>query len=335
MSGSASNAPLRAGLVGCGRIAQSHLEALSHIPDITLTAVVDTQSAAASAVAEQRRCKLLTDYRDASLLADVDAVILCTPPATHYAMAKHFLSNGVHVLCEKPLTIASSEAKELVELSERAGLKLMMASKFRYVDDIIKAKAIIEAGILGKIILFENAFCSKVLMKDRWNSQRSLGGGGVLIDNGCHSTDIARYLLGPIQSVQSEFGISSQGLEVEDTARVQFRTERGVMGTIDLSWSLNKDSESYISVHGSSGTLHVGWAGSRYRQDGNSNWVSFGTGYKKVDAFKSQLENFLGWIRGVEVPRITGADALASVQVIEAAYAAATRDNWLAVGKAA
>ncbi|MBK7973804.1 MAG: Gfo/Idh/MocA family oxidoreductase [Deltaproteobacteria bacterium] len=330
-----SNQPLRAALVGCGRIAQSHLEALAHIPDIKLAAVVDVKSAAAEAVAEQRRCKLLNDYRDPTLLADVDAVILCTPPVTHYAMAKHFLSNGVHVLCEKPLTIASAESQELVELSERAGLKLMMASKFRYVDDIIKAKAIIEAGILGKLILFENAFCSKVLMKDRWNSQRAQAGGGVLIDNGCHSADIARYLLGPIQSVQAEFGISAQGLEVEDTARIQFRTEGGVMGTIDLSWSLNKDSESYISVHGSSGTLHIGWAGSRYRQDGNSNWVSFGTGYQKVAAFKSQLDNFLGWIRGTEVPRITTADALASVRVIEAAYAAATRDNWLAVARAA
>ena len=313
---STSNQPLRAALVGCGRIAQSHLEALAHIPDIKLAAVVDVKSAAAEAVAEQRRCKLLNDYRDPTLLADVDAVILCTPPVTHYAMAKHFLSNGVHVLCEKPLTIASAESQE-------------------HVDDIIKAKAIIEAGILGKLILFENAFCSKVLMKDRWNSQRAQAGGGVLIDNGCHSADIARYLLGPIQSVQAEFGISAQGLEVEDTARIQFRTEGGVMGTIDLSWSLNKDSESYISVHGSSGTLHIGWAGSRYRQDGNSNWVSFGTGYQKVAAFKSQLDNFLGWIRGTEVPRITTADALASVRVIEAAYAAATRDNWLAVARAA
>jgi len=265
----------------------------------------------------------------------VDAAIICTPPHLHYDMARHFLSNGKHVLCEKPLTISSQHAEELVRLADEGDLELMMASKFRYVDDIIKSKAILEAGILGRVILYENTFCGKALMKDRWNASREIAGGGVLIDNGTHAVDVARYLLGPIQEVQAQNGISAQGLEVEDTARLQFRTKAGVIGMIDLSWSINKEGDNFISVFGSEGTLLVGWKGASYKQDGNSRWVHFGEGYDKIGALKKQLENFVGSVSGTARPLITPEDALASVKAIETAYASTRQNNWLPVGVAA
>lgn len=318
-------------MVGCGRIAQSHLEALSSLPDGRLVAVVEPREAAGQAAAEQHQCRLFADYRNPEVLDVADAVIVCTPPSSHFDVVKHFLEHGIHVLCEKPLTVTSKDAHDLVKLSEAKGLHLMMASKFRYVDDVIKAKAIVESGILGSMILYENTFCSKVAMRDRWNSKKEVAGGGVLIDNGSHSVDIARFLLGPIKEVQAQNGIPAQGLEVEDTVRLQFRTESGVMGMVDLSWSINKESDFYISLFGSEGTLLVGWSGSRYRQDGSSKWVSFGAGYDKLAAFRRQLENFLGCVEGRKLPLITPEDALASVQVIETAYNSASRNNWLPV----
>src|SRR5258708_22451015 len=170
-------------------------------------------------------------------------------------MVWRFLAKGKDVLWEKPLTISSAHAEELVRAADEQELVLMMASKFRYVDDIIKAKAILEAGILGRVILYENTFCGKAMMKDRWNASQEIAGGGVLIDNGTHSVDVARYLFGPIQELQAQSGIHAQSLEVEDTARLQFRTRAGVIGMIDLSWSINKEGDHYISVFGSEGTL--------------------------------------------------------------------------------
>jgi predicted dehydrogenase len=324
--------PIRFALVGAGGIGLSHLEALSGVEGAQLGAIVESRAAAGDAVAEQKRVRCFHDYRDPELLSLVDAVIVCTPPNLHHTLAKHFLTAGKHVLCEKPITIHSADAEELARLAESERLLLMMASKFRYVDDIIKAKAILETGLLGSIVLFENSFCGKVSMRDRWNSKPDVAGGGVLIDNGTHAIDIARYLLGPLGEVQAQNGIAAQGLEVEDTARIQFRTRKGVIGMIDLSWSINKESEHYLSIFGSAGTLLVGWKGSRYKQDGNAQWVPFGSGYNKTLALRRQLENFCGVLRGRELPLITVADAIASVKAVESAYQSASKNHWLPVG---
>jgi len=328
-------AMVRFAVVGCGRIAQAHLDALQSIEHAELHAVVDIRRTAGTATAEERKCLHLESYNDPDLLDKIDAVIICTPPSTHHEIASYFLENKIHVLCEKPLTIEAKDARALEQLSNKHGLLMMMASKFRYVDDIIKAKAILESGILGDIVLYENAFCGKASMKQRWNSNLALAGGGVLIDNGSHSVDIARYLLGPLREVQADYGISAQGLDVEDTVRMQFRTERGVMGQVDLSWSVDKSSEHYIGVYGSEGTLQIGWKGSRYRQDGVQRWIPFGSGYDKVAAFRSQIANFIGALKGTQLPLISATAALASVDAIQAAYRAANRDNWVPVNETA
>ncbi len=325
-------APLRLGLIGCGRIAQSHLEALATVEDVSLAAVVEIREPAGRAVAERFRCRHFVSHDDPAILEHVDAVLVCTPPSLHFPMARHFLTHGVPVLCAKPLTLTSDQAQDLVRVSHDRDALLMMASKFRYVDDVIKAKSLIESGILGRIVMFENSFCARVPMEGRWNACREISGGGVLIDNGCHSVDIARYLLGPIDKVQAEIGPRTQDIEVEDSVRLQIRSEDGAVGVIDLSWSINKESDSYVSLFGTDGTLHVGWRGSRYRQEGSSRWTTFGGGYDKIGALAGQLTNFVRTIRGEEAPLITPEDSLASVRVIEAAYASASSDRWLPVG---
>jgi predicted dehydrogenase len=103
------------------------------------------------------------------------------------------------------------------------------------------------------------------------------------------------------------------------------------MGTIDLSWSINKELDSYINIYGSHGTVFVGWKESKYRQSSSRDWVVFGNGYNKVQAFRSQVNNFSKAIRGEENLLITAEDALASVEVIEAAYAALHQNHWTAV----
>lgn len=332
MSSEKGNNPLNFALIGCGRISQTHLQAIAAIPVCHLKGVVDTREQAAQSVANQYGCNAYTDYRQVIEDNHIDAVIICTPPNTHAEIATFFLENGIHVICEKPLAVNAHDAELMVKKAEDNDCLLMMASKFRYVDDVIKAKGIVESGILGDIILFENVFCSKVDMKDRWNSNKEISGGGVLVDNGSHSVDIARFLLGPIVKVQAEEGKRVQKLEIEDTVRLYFRTQSDTMGAVDLSWSIHKEQESYIDLFGTDGVLSIGWKNSKYRQSEKMKWVTFGKGYDKLSAFKSQIENFVASIKGKEMPLINAIDSLESVKVIEAAYKSLAMNKWFEIG---
>ena len=324
---------LRFGLVGAGGIAQSYAQAFEQCESGRIVAVADIRGSAAQALAERVGCPSHDSYQAMARKTTLDAVIVCTPPVTHPEICQYFLEHQVHVLCEKPFTVDVKSARKLVETAARTGMKLTMGSKFRYVDDVIRAKSIVTSGILGEIILFENAFTARIDMAARWNSDPKISGGGVLIDNGSHSVDLMRYFLGPLADVQVVEGKRVQGLTVEDTVRIFVHSVSGVMGSIDLSWSINKELDSYLNVYGSHGTICVGWKESRYRQSGSNDWVVFGKGYDKVQAFRSQISNFARAILGKEMLLITAEDALASVEVIEAAYSSLRHAHWTTVGR--
>lgn len=326
--------PLDLVVIGCGGIAQAYLQAQAQVPDLRLCAVVDTDTGRRDQTAAKFEVPAFGDLQDLlqKLSRLPQAALVLTPPNTHEALATALLQAGIHVLCEKPLAPTVAAAERMIGEANRAGRLLMMGSKFRYTPDIAKAKALVEQGVIGDVLMFENVFCSRVDMTRRWNSVRAVAGGGVLIDNGSHSVDIARFLIGPVLRVQAQFARKVQPIEVEDTARLLFEAAPGTVGAVDLSWSLHKEVPSYVRLYGNRGTLEVGWKLSRYKLDGQSDWVAFGKGYDKIESFRSQLQNFAASIRGSEPPLITHRDALASVQVIEAAYRSAQEHKWHTTG---
>lgn len=323
---------MRLGLVGVGAISQSYLKATEGCSQVRWVGIADVRTDAAAAAAEIWGCPSFASHREMVESVACDAVVVCTPPATHAEIALDLIDRGIHVMCEKPLSTDIASARAICDAARDKGVVMAMASKFRYVDDVIRTKSLIASGVLGDIILLENAFTSSVNMRNRWNADRSISGGGVLIDNGTHSVDITRYLLGPIDRVLAVEGKRSQRLDVEDTATILLHTEGGVHATIDLSWSLNKELDTYIKVFGSNGTVFVGWKESKFRQSSSPEWIVFGNGYDKVAAFRRQVLNFCNNILGLEPLLISREDALASVEVIKAAYDSIEAGQWARVG---
>ena len=322
---------LRVGLVGAGGIAQSYVQVFDDVPNARITAVADVRGFAASAIAEEVRGTSYPSHRALLEDADVDAVLVCTPPSTHPEIVLQSIERGLHVMCEKPLAIDVANASAMVEAADEAGVVFTMAAKFRFVEDVIRARQIVDSGILGELIVVENSFASRVDMSRRWNSDPTIAGGGVLIDNGTHSVDIVRSFLGPISDVMAVEGKRLQRLDVEDTASMLVRTPDGALGTIDLSWSVDRVTDAYLTVYGAEGTISVGWNGASYRQASSSDWVEFGTGYRKVACMGAQVANFCDAIRDRQQIVVTADDAIASVAVIEAAYASLARSDWVSV----
>lgn len=315
-------------LIGAGGISKAYAQAFADGLPFKLVGVADIRLEAAQEVAAIVDAQAFDDIELMCAELQPTAAVVCTPPNTHADICIELMNLGIHVLCEKPLAITSHDARRMISAADNNDVVFTMGSKFRFVEDVQEARRVIESGKLGEIVLFENTFAGYCDMSQRWNSNPEISGGGVLIDNGTHSIDIMRFLLGSVTELQVVEGRRIQNLDVECTARLFVRNEAGAMGSIDLSWSMNKVQPHFISIYGSRGTLLVGWKESKYQLAGESEWTVFGNGYDKVAAFSNQLKNFSAAINGEEELIIDSSDALASVMTMETAYAALQTSEW-------
>jgi predicted dehydrogenase len=234
------------GLIGCGRISQAWLEAVRVCKNVHLVAVMDINLALTKPITELTGCAAFQDIEQFLQYKKYDGIIVCTPPYSHGPIVCRLLSEGISVICEKPLAFTVEEGIKMYETAAKNNVILMMASKFRYVEDIIRTKSIISTGLLGEIHFYENQFCSKVNMSDRWNSNPQVSGGGVIMDNGPHAVDIVRYLMGPISKIFAHETVRKSELDVEDTATITMITKNNIIATVHLSWAVNLNKESYI-----------------------------------------------------------------------------------------
>jgi predicted dehydrogenase len=286
-----------------------------------LTAVVDVNPEAARAFGNSFRCNSYTSLNEYFAAHNpADGGIVCTPTSEHSSIACSLLQMRINVLCEQPFALDSSSAERMIDASRTYGATLMMGSKFRFVPDIIHAKGLLQAGILGQVLEFESDFRDTIDMHNRWNMHPELSGGGVLMDGGSPAVDIARYFFGPIMGIRAEEGCRIQSKDVEDTVRLAVQTTSGVLGTIHLSWTLKNPGDDYLRIYGTQGNLCIGWKKSIYRPNGAIDWIHFGEGYNTQKALALQMGHFINVVAGEEIPEISADDELESVRTIETAY---------------
>ncbi len=311
-------------VVGTGRIAADYLHALDRVAELELVGVADRRRDAVGPVGERWSCETFASA--AALLAATrpDAVLVAVPPVDHEPVVLECLAAGAHVLAEKPFALSTKSGERMFAAAQARQRLLTMSAKFRHVRDVIEAKARIESGALGTLVFAHNVFAAEVPMGDRWNSDLAVSGGGVVIDSATHSVDLLRYLFGPIEWVQAVRAPAAQTLAVEDSARLTVGFATGPLASVDVSWSVSTRSPWYLEVHGTDGSLRLGWRGSVLERKGEARPRDLsagdsGGGYDKVDALGRQLRNFARGAAGDEKLLLEQVDVLASVAVIEAA----------------
>jgi predicted dehydrogenase len=320
---------MRVGIIGLGRAGTVHLEGWRAVRDAEIPAVSDP-SPAVRRKARAAGLRVYADPLEMIAAESMDAVSICTPPATHANLAAACLERGLHVLCEKPLATTVGAALRMLRTAARVRRHLLLATKFRHVPDLAAARQLIAEGAIGEPVAFEIDFSSMVDMTSRWNSSRPLAGGGVIIDNGCHAFDIVAFLFGTVSRVQATRLKQLQDMPVEDSATILVAAGKGLIGRIDLSWSLATGRETYVTVYGSQGTIEVGWRGSRLRVAGKPP-REIGPGYSKNDAHTRMFEAFTGVVRGEARPWISTGECLRTVAAVDAAYRSLSWGGWVQV----
>lgn len=326
--------PVRWAIVGCGAIADAHVEAIRRNPATRLVAGVDPAAPARERAGAAWGCPTFASVEEMLHETDVDAACVCAPPALHRRLAADLLAAGIHVLSEKPLATTLADAEAMVADAGRHGRVLRASAKFRFAADLIEARRLLDDGAVGEPVLYEVTFCARVPMAGRWNVRPELSGGGVVMDNAPHALDVLGTVMdADIVRVRAAFSRPVIASAVEDTAELQLQTEGGTLARIALSWSYFTKDLDYLMVQGTEGALRVAWTGGLRRRHGERDWTPFGKGYDKHAAFGQQLDAFLALVRGerdASLPLAGFGDPVCAMALIEEAYRAERDGGWRA-----
>ena len=176
---------MKAAIVGTGFMGRVHLEGVRRLGNVEAVTVPPRDSAAFQAA-----------LKDAS----ITAVHICTPNAAHFPMAKAALEAGKHVLCEKPLTVTTAQARELTDLAGAKNLRNCTCHNLRYYPMVQQMRRMREEGELGEIMVAQGTYSQDWLLYDTdWNWRISLEDGGALrcmADIGSHWCDMAEHVSG-------------------------------------------------------------------------------------------------------------------------------------------
>ena len=271
---------------------------------------------------------VLASHED--LAPTLDGAIVCTPPATHESIATDLVAAGIHVLCEKPLAIGAARRVAHGRRRRRRrpaaahGVEVPLRRRRRPGPDLIAS------GAIGEPITFENAFTGKVDMRGRWNGDPSISGGGVLIDNGTHSVDIARFLFGPSprcsRSRPAPPGAAGRG---HGAAPPPLRP------VVQRAPSTCRGASTSVSTTTSGSTARRARSDSAGRAPRSCGPVP-PTGRSSVPVTTRSQRSRRSWPTSsppspAGAPRITTADAVASVLVIDAAHRSLALTRWESV----
>ena len=220
--------PLRIGIIGCGYWGPNVLRNFIEIPEAEVVAVADLKTEQLERVkGRYPQISYLTQNYQDLFRFDLDAVVITTPPHTHYQLAKACLMHDLHVLTEKPLTLDSKTAADLDRLAKKRNLTLMVGHTFEFNSAVHELKRMIQSGELGKIQYIDMVRASLGLFQTHCN---------VLWDLAPHDISILRHILGADPETVSAQGSSFVQENIEDVVYLNFNFPDKVMAHCRLSW---------------------------------------------------------------------------------------------------
>jgi myo-inositol 2-dehydrogenase / D-chiro-inositol 1-dehydrogenase len=222
--------------LGVGRIGTTHLLTLAGIPNARLVVVADLDPAEAERGREVGRAeRATTDALDAINDPAVEAVVIVTPTSTHATLIEAALRAGKAIWSEKPIALDITETHRVVALWRETGLPVQMGFMRRFDPGYVRAKALIDAGELGRIEQFR-AYSRDTYLPPAKFIRDS---GGSFLDMSVHDFDLARFLVGEVEEV-SAWGSNvidkrfEEGGDV-DTAVTMLRFRNGALGVVEMS----------------------------------------------------------------------------------------------------
>lgn len=312
---------VKVGLIGGGTMAQIHAASLCASERGRLTAVAAEEVSEGVEVLARSAGAVITTVPSLLENAGIDAVVIATPTDTHEKLASCALNAGLHVFCEKPISLGVEQARCIAAAAEKNGRKVAVGHVVRYFPEYRETKEMIDSGILGRTAMVRLTRLNTTPASARaWYGDGSRS-GGALADMGVHDIDWCLWALGPVERVYARRG-GEVGREV---VSVTLRHRQGAISYLDVSWRDDRfatslevcGTEAFYKVEGSSsaGLLVDPDAGSRPSYLPKP---TFALPFVD-DPYRLELEAALEWFAGGEPPLAVLEDGLDAMRVVEAA----------------
>ncbi len=335
--------PFRVALLGAGWISQVYLEALRRVPDAQVTAIWSRTRERAEKLARRHEVALASDDVDAAIEA-ADVVCVNSPNFLHEEHAIRAARAGRHVIVEKPLATSLAAGRAIAAASAEAGVGLGYAEELVFVPKFRRAREVIASGAIGepRYVTQREAHAGPY---SPWFFRRDEAGGGVLMDMACHAVELVRYVLGrpAVRSVGAELLATRPPAEtpLEDHAVLTLELEGGALATCEASWVLQGGMQSRLEIWGSEGTLEVDLlhatgmrvhtARGRPELMAAPGWSPLLADWQGENGYPQELAHFLACFRSGEAPEEGGAEGIAVLEILQAAYASAAEGRRIAL----
>ena len=235
---------IRWGIAGPGNIANKFAKAVLNADGAVLAAVASRSPERGRKFADTYGIKTVySSYEELAASDLVDAVYVSTPHPFHKSCAEIFLNAGKHVLCEKPLCINATQAKELQDCAQRNGVFLMEAMWTRFLPAIQEAQAVVARGEIGKILGLEADFCYGYIGDDRKIYKNEMA-GGALLDVGVYAQHFASAFLG--DNPQSITAVARVQDGTDRHTQVIMHYESGAIANLSSATDVQKPSTGFV-----------------------------------------------------------------------------------------
>lgn len=316
---------LRVALLGAGRLGAAHARTLSGLPEARLVVIADPRPEG-RALAEQYDARAVAEPREAIDAAEVDAVVIVTPTATHAELIEAAARAGKAIFCEKPIALDVVTTERALAVVAQTGVPLQIGFQRRYDSGFAEAQRRIASGEIGDVHLLRS------VSHDPYPPSREYitGCGGQFLDMTIHDLDIARFVTGlEVESVAA-FGtaLGAQAADFRavadwDTTVLNLRFKGGALGSIVNSRQAGYGYDIHTDVLGSNGAVKVGYE----RYTPLTHYSRAGAVHDYVPYFPERFAGayaaeLLAFIRAVQEGRPvtpTGQDGLAALRIAIAA----------------
>lgn len=322
------NGKTRIGVIGCGYWGPNLIRNFVEIQDSQVVAVADIRPERLDYI--KRTYPQIEGVQDYPELFNMglDAIVVATPPSTHYKIAREVLEHGIHVLVEKPITQRSDQARELIVLAYEKNLVLMVGHAFEYNAGVNKLKTMVEDGDLGDIYYIDSA---------RLNLGLYQQGTNVLWDLAPHDLSILCYVLGDKPISLTAKGTCCISPDIIDVVYMNLQFPNNVMAHVHVSW-LDPCKVRRVTVVGSkkmvifndveNEKIKIVDKGVNSPRDVKT-FADFQYSYRNgdiqipyikfVEPLRLECQDFLDCINQHTVPRTDGEDGYRVVRILEAA----------------